>query len=74
MRDAHWNPREPIWHIIFKVEVDGKLLDYCREEPPLVSDLDCEEMIRFPNEEESREWATRMVEIHKLHSFVMEKW
>lgn len=67
--------REAIWHVIFKIKnSDGIVRDYCRDEPPLIMDMECEGMMRFANESETRKWADLMIEKHGLHSYVLEKW
>ena len=70
--------REAIWHIIFECERGGKIMDFCREEPEMIVDMETEEMIRFPTEEESRAWADAQMKRyqaeHGLSGYRMEKW
>ena len=72
--EAEYVGREGIWHVIFMCEHEGKILEYCREEPDLIMDDSLPEMCRFANREETVEWADKMLKKHKLHSYRLEKW
>lgn len=53
------------WQVVFKIEHDGKLLDYCREQPPRnVTHDDWEG--KHKTAQEVTQWATDMCIRHKL--------
>jgi hypothetical protein len=62
------------YHVIFRIlNDDGVVRDYCREEPPIIT-LNEDPWWRERTKEESIEWADRMLEEHKLHSYEIQYW
>lgn len=63
------------WQVIFKIRnSDGVVRDYCREQPPLITDMEAPDMIRCMNEEEVKVWAEETRVQHGLESFKIELW
>lgn len=51
------------WQVIFKIEHNGQVMDYCRETKP--GSMSREAILK---------WAKAQCAAHKLHGAVIERW